>query len=58
MGCGISESVVWYVVRQCALGVGLEQLAPHDLRRTCGKLRHINGGSSSRSSFFSATLQF
>jgi len=43
-GRGISENVVWYVVRQCALGLGLEHLAPHDLRRTCAKLCHVNGG--------------
>jgi integrase len=43
-GRGISENVVWYVVRQCALRLGLEHLAPHDLRRTCAKLCHVNGG--------------
>jgi site-specific recombinase XerD len=44
LGRGISENVVWYVVRQCALRLGLEHLAPHDLRRTCAKLCHVNGG--------------
>jgi integrase len=43
-GRGISENVVWYVVRQCALRLGLEHLAPHDLRRTCAKLCHVHGG--------------
>jgi integrase len=37
-GRGISENVVWYVVRQCALRLGLEHLAPHDLRRTCANV--------------------
>jgi integrase len=43
-GRGISENVVWYVVRQCAKRLGLEHIAPHDLRRTCAKLCHSNGG--------------
>ncbi|HMH16017.1 MAG TPA: site-specific integrase [Edaphobacter sp.] len=43
-GRGISENVVWYVVRDCARRLGLERLAPHDLRRTCAKLCHVNGG--------------
>ena len=36
--------MVWYVVRQCRRRVGLEHIAPHDLRRTCAKLCHSNGG--------------
>ncbi len=43
-GRGISENVVWYVVRDCARRVELEHVAPHDLRRTCAKLCHVNGG--------------
>ena len=43
-GDGISENVVWYVVRSCALRLELDHLAPHDLRRTCAKLCHVNGG--------------
>ena len=43
-GKGISENVVWYVVRNCAQRVELDHLAPHDLRRTCAKLCHVNGG--------------
>ena len=43
-GDGISENVVWYVVRTCARRLGLEHLAPHDLRRTCAKLCHVHGG--------------
>jgi hypothetical protein len=33
-GKGISQNVVWYVVRTCCERVGLEHIAPHDLRRT------------------------
>ncbi len=43
-GTGISENVVWYVIRNCAERLELDHLAPHDLRRTCAKLCHVNGG--------------
>jgi site-specific recombinase XerD len=43
-GEGISENVIWYVVRNCAERIELDHLAPHDLRRTCAKLCHVNGG--------------
>jgi site-specific recombinase XerD len=43
-GKGISQNVVWYVVKGCCERAGLEHIAPHDLRRTCARLCHINGG--------------
>jgi len=43
-GRGISQNVVWYVVRGCCERTGLEHIAPHDLRRTCAKLCHDSGG--------------
>jgi len=43
-GDGISQNVVWYVVKRCCEKAGLEHIAPHDLRRTCAKLCHTNGG--------------
>jgi len=43
-GSGISQNVVWYVVRTCCVRAGLEHIAPHDLRRTCAKLCHDRGG--------------
>src|ERR1019366_4038528 len=43
-GKGISENVIWYVVRRCAERMHLDHLAPHDIRRTCAKLCHVNGG--------------
>jgi site-specific recombinase XerD len=43
-GDGVSQNVVWYVVRTCCERAGLEHIAPHDLRRTCAKLCHDNGG--------------
>jgi site-specific recombinase XerD len=43
-GTGVSQNVVWYVVRSCCGRAGLEHIAPHDLRRTCAKLCHDSGG--------------
>ena len=43
-GKGISENVIWYVVRRCAERMQMDHLASHDLRRTCAKLCHVNGG--------------
>lgn len=43
-GKRISQNVVWYVVKGCCEKAGLERIAPHDLRRTCAKLCHSNGG--------------
>jgi site-specific recombinase XerD len=43
-GTGISQNVMWYVVRSCCGRAGLEHIAPHDLRRTCAKLCHDSGG--------------
>lgn len=43
-GKGISEKVIWYVVRRVAERMQLDHLPPQDLRRTCTKLCHVNGG--------------
>ena len=43
-GSGISQNVVWCVVRDCCRKAGLDHIAPHDLRRTCAKLCHDRGG--------------
>ena len=43
-GQGVSQNVVWYVVKTCCQRAGLDRIAPHDLRRTCAKLCHSNGG--------------
>ena len=41
---GISEKVVWWVVRQYSKIAAIEKLAPHYLRRTCARLCHSAGG--------------
>jgi integrase len=43
-GTGLSQNVIWYVVKTCCEKAGLEHIAPHDLRRTCAKLCHSSGG--------------
>ena len=35
--------MVWYVVKNFAKNVGIEKIAPHDLRRTCARLCHVAG---------------
>ena len=37
-GCGLTQNVVWYVVKQCARRAGIQKLSPHDLRRSCARL--------------------
>jgi hypothetical protein len=43
-GHGITQNVVWYLVKGCCEKAGLARIAPHDLRRTCAKLCHSSGG--------------
>jgi site-specific recombinase XerD len=43
-GNGLTEKVVWYVVKNFAKTVGIEKVAPHDLRRTCARLCHVASG--------------
>ena len=39
----MSPKVLWDVVRAAAARAGIEKLAPHDLRRTCARLCHLEG---------------
>jgi integrase len=43
-GSKISEKLVWWIVKQRAEVIGIDKLAPHDLRRTCARLCHASGG--------------
>jgi site-specific recombinase XerD len=43
-GGGVSEKVIWCVVKEFASKAQLGNLAPHDLRRTCARLCHVAGG--------------
>jgi site-specific recombinase XerD len=40
----ITDRVVWHVVKDYAAKLGLPQLAPYDLRRSCARLCHVAGG--------------
>jgi integrase len=40
----MTDRVVRHVVKDHAAKLGLPQLAPHDLRRTCARLCHVAGG--------------
>ena len=40
----LSERMIWHVVTLYARKIGLRELAPHDLRRTCAKLCRASGG--------------
>jgi integrase len=41
---GLTTDVVWYAVKRYAKRIGIDHLAPHDLRRTCARLCHEAGG--------------
>ena len=43
-GTGITEKVVWHIVKHYARLAGIQKLAPHDCRRTCARLCHAAGG--------------
>jgi site-specific recombinase XerD len=41
---GITEKVIWHVVKDSAASAGIAKLSPHDCRRTCARLCHAAGG--------------
>ena len=47
---GITERLVWHIVKQCAAKLGFVEVAPHD-RRSCAKLCHAAGGELERIQF-------
>jgi site-specific recombinase XerD len=44
LGEAMSEKAVWHIVKHAAQQIGLERIAPHNLRRTCARLCHSAGG--------------
>jgi len=48
---GVTVNVVWYAVKRCAKRVGIQNLAPHDLRRSCARLCHGCGGEPEQIQF-------
>jgi integrase len=43
-GDGITEKVIWHIVKDYAAKAGITKLSPHDCRRTCARLCHAAGG--------------
>jgi integrase len=43
-GYGLTSKSIWHVVKLAAQRIGIPNLAPHDLRRTCARLCHLAGG--------------
>ena len=50
-GEGITEKVVWHVVKEFAAKLGVPKLAPHDLRRSCARLCNTAGGEMEQIQF-------
>jgi site-specific recombinase XerD len=44
LGEGMTERAVWHIVKDSAKLIGVQKLAPHDLRRSCARLCHEAGG--------------
>jgi len=40
----VTPKAIWHVVKTAAAEAGIQNLAPHDLRRTCARLCHLAGG--------------
>ena len=43
-GEAVTEKLVWHVVKEFAAKIGVNKLAPHDLRRSCARLCRAAGG--------------
>jgi integrase len=43
-GDSITPKAIWHVVKAAAKRTDIQNLAPHDLRRTCARLCHLAGG--------------
>jgi integrase len=42
-GEAITPKAIWHIVKAAAARSGTQNLAPHDLRRTCARLCHLAG---------------
>jgi len=43
-GEGLTPRAIWHIVKSAAKRAEMNNLAPHDLRRTCARLCHLAGG--------------
>jgi hypothetical protein len=55
-GKGISQNVVWYVVKTCCERAGLEHIAPHDLQNLCQAVPHERSSWSRFNSYWAMHL--
>jgi len=55
---GFSPKVIWGVVKAGSAKIGLDRVAPHDLRRTCARLCHEAGGELEQIQFCPDTSAF
>jgi len=54
----MTVKAVWHIVKESAKSIGVAKLAPHDLQRTCARLRHASGGELEQIHFFWGTFRF
>jgi site-specific recombinase XerD len=57
-GEGVTEKLVWHVVKEFAAKIGVSKLAPHDLRRTCARLCRAAGGELEQIQFLPGTSRY
>jgi integrase len=43
-GVSLTPKAIWHIVKAAAKRAHINNLAPHDLRRTCARLCHLAGG--------------
>jgi integrase len=54
-GKGITEKVIWHVVKASASAAGIAKFSLHDCRRTCARRCHATGGQLEQIQFLLAT---
>jgi len=55
-GDGMTEKVVWHVVKTYAKKLEIPKLAPHDLRKSCARFCHAAGGELEQIQFLRGTF--
>jgi site-specific recombinase XerD len=55
-GDGMTEKVVWHVVKTYGKKLEIPKLAPHDLRRSCARFCHAAGGELEQIQFLLARV--
>jgi integrase len=50
-GAGLTPKAIWHIVKATAKQADNKNLAPHDLRRVCARLRHLAGRELEQTQF-------